>query len=96
MDQQNGANWTEERVIGILRELANDNELPQHLAKGTIKGTDTVEYLGIDSIGAVVLLDRLEEEAGVQLADDFLGFGDSVGKIVMLMNSLKSNGEMNG
>ncbi len=89
MDQNAGANWTEDRVIGILRELAKEMELPAHLVDATIAATDTVEYLGIDSIGAVVLLDRLEAEVGQLLPDDFFDVNDSVGNIVERMNSLK-------
>jgi acyl carrier protein len=88
MDQQSGANWTEERVIGILRELAKEQELPEYLVDSTIASEDTVEGLGIDSIGGVALIDRLEAEAGVHLPDDFLGYDDSVGNIAKRMNSL--------
>ena len=88
MDQQSRATWTEERVIGILRELAKEHELPEYLVNGTIEGADTVEDLGIDSIGGVALIDRLEAAAGVHLPDDFLGFDDSVGNIAKRMNSL--------
>ena len=88
MDQQNGAAWTEERVIGILRDLAGEEELPAHLKDGKIGPEDTVESLGIDSIGAVALIDRLEAEAGVHLPDDFLEFDESVANIAARMNSL--------
>jgi len=89
MDQQAGTSWTEERVIGIMRELAMEKELPEHLVDGEISSADTVEYLGLDSISAVVLLDRLEAEAGVLLPDDFFDVDDSVGSIAKSMASLK-------
>ncbi len=88
MGRQNGANWTAERLIGILRELAREKELPEHLEHGPILGADTVESLGIDSIGAVGLIDRMEAEAGVLLPDDFLGFDETVENIAKRMNSL--------
>ena len=88
MDQQSGTNWIEERVIGILRELAKEEELPGHLVAGPIVGTDTVESLGIDSIGAVWLIDRLEDEANILLPDDFLEFEESVASIAQRMNTL--------
>ena len=88
MDGQGSAGWTDERVIGILRQLAREKELPEHLEHGAIMATDTVESLGIDSIGAVGLIDRMEAEAGVLLPDDFLGFDETIGNIAKRMNSL--------
>lgn len=89
MDQLNETHWSAERVITILRELASEEELPNHLVKGPVSGADTVESLGIDSIGAVTLVDRLESAAGVLLPDDFLDFNDSIDDIVQRMNTLK-------
>ncbi len=80
--------WTTERMAGILRELAEEDELPQHLLTATIKAEDTVETLGLDSIGAVALIDRLETEAGVELPDDFLDFKDSVADIVARLGGM--------
>jgi acyl carrier protein len=88
MDQQQPLAWTEERVIGIIRTLAEEEELPKHLRTAPINGADTVETLGLDSIGAVALIDRLEAEGGVPLPDDFLGFEDSVADIVQRLNTL--------
>lgn len=88
MDQQNGSAWTEDRVIGVIRGLAEEEDLPDHLKGGTISGTDTVETLGIDSIGAVALVDRLEEEAGVPLPDDFLELEDNIAAIVARLNGM--------
>lgn len=89
MDQHNGTQWTVERVVGILRDLAAQEELPNHLLSGSISGSDTVATLGIDSIGAVELIDRLEEESNVLLPDDFLSFEDSIDDIVQRLNTLK-------
>lgn len=88
MDKLNDASWTDERVSDILRELAKIEELPAHLVTGTITGEDTVETLGIDSIGAVALIDRLEADSGVLLPDDFLDFDSTVSSIAQRMNTL--------
>ncbi len=88
MTQQSSANWTEERVIGVLRELAKNEELPAHLVTGTITGADTVETLGIDSIGGVALIDQLETDSGIPLPDDFLDFDTTVASITQQMNAL--------
>lgn len=90
MDRQVGEAWTEDRVIDILRELAREEELPAHLVEGAILATDTVESLGIDSIGAVALIDRLEDRANVHLPDDFLDIDESVASIAARMNSLNA------
>lgn len=88
MEDVKDAVWTTDRVVAILRELAKAEELPNHLIEGPITGADTVETLGIDSIGAVTLVDQLESEADVLLPDDFLAFEDSVDDIAKRMNSL--------
>ncbi len=80
--------WSVERVAAILRTLAQEDELPQHLLTAEITAADTVETLGLDSIGAVALIDRLESEAGVPLPDDFLDFKDSVADIVARLSAL--------
>ena len=89
MDQQSNAVWSVDRVTEILRQLAREEELPNHLISGPITGADTVATLGIDSIGAVGLIDRLESEADILLPDDFLDFKDSIDDIVTRLNSLK-------
>lgn len=81
MNANAGANWTVERVIGVIRVLAAEDEVPNRLETATITGDDTAETLGLDSIGAFSLVDRLESEIGVPLPDDFLGLGDSVSTI---------------
>ncbi len=81
MNADAGTNWTVERVIGVIRTLAAEDELPPRLETATISGEDTAETLGLDSIGAFSLVDRLEAEIGVPLPDDFLGLGDSVSAI---------------
>lgn len=73
--------WTEARVIAIIRALAREDELPAHLATAEIEPADTAETLGLDSIGALALVDRLEDAAGTPLPDDFLTLKDSVGTI---------------
>lgn len=92
MDQQSITNWTEERVIGILRELAKEEDLPAHLVAGPITGADTVETLGIDSLGAVWLTDRLEAMINIPLPDDFLEYDNSVATIAQRMNTLALGG----
>ncbi len=88
MNQQNSGGWTEEKVIGLLRDLAKKEELPQHLLSGSISSEDTVDTLGIDSIGAVTLIDTLEEEVGQPLPDDFLDLTDNIAGIVKRLNDL--------
>lgn len=90
MDQQNRTVWTAERLIEILRKLAEEQVLPKHLVDASVSGLDTVETLGIDSIGAVEFIDQLEVEVGVMLPDDFLDFGDSIDGIAHRLNALNS------
>lgn len=88
MDDQNATSWTQERVIGIIRALAAEEELPEHLTTAEIRPDDTVETLGLDSLGAVSLIEKLEEELGVLLPDDFLDFEDNIAGIATRLDAL--------
>ena len=81
MDDAMPEGWTEARVVAVIRRLAAEDELPARLQTADIGAGDTAETLGLDSIGALCLVDRLEEEAGTPLPDDFLDLKDSVGSI---------------
>lgn len=89
MEQQNKTSWTVAQLIAIVRNLASQKILPNHLIEGDISGSDTMSSLGIDSLGAVELIDHLESESGVLLPDDFLDFEDSIEDIVDRLNSMK-------
>ncbi len=82
------ASWSVDRLVELMRQLARENELPEHLLEGEITGADTMESLGIDSIGAVAVVDRLEEQIGVLLPDDFLEFEESIAEIAERLNAL--------
>lgn len=81
MEKQVREEWSEERVIQIIRTLAAEDDLPARLTTAPISGKDTALTLGLDSIGAFALIDRLEAEVGVPLPDDFLRLEDSVMQI---------------
>ncbi len=87
-DQQSSTPWSIERVVSVLRAMADEDELPEHLKAAQITGQDTVETLGLDSLGAVYLIERLELEAGVALPDDFIEFEDSIAVIAQRINQL--------
>ncbi len=91
-DQEHTGAWTVERVAGVVRSLAEEEELPEHLKSAQISGQDTVETLGLDSLGAVFLIERLEELAGIPLPDDFLNFEDSIAVIADSINGLLGKG----
>lgn len=78
--------WTTETVIEVLRALAKEDDLPAHLATGEITGVDTVDTLGIDSLGGAFLIERFEEMTGVQMPDDFLDLEDNIEVIAAHLN----------
>jgi len=84
--------WTVERVVEVIRSLALEEDLPAHLSTSAIAGTDTVETLGIDSLGGAYLIERLEETIGIQMPDDFLAPEDDVAKIAKRLNDLVEAG----
>lgn len=81
-------NWTTDNVIAVMRDLAANEDLPAHLVTGEIKGTDTVDTLGIDSLGGAFLIERLEELSGILMPDDFLELKDDVAAIAARLNEL--------
>ncbi len=91
-DQQQAVAWTVESVAEVVRALAEEDELPEHLKSAQITGQDTVESLGLDSLGAVFLIEQLEEVAGIKLPDDFLDFEDSIAVIADRINGLLGEG----
>jgi acyl carrier protein len=70
-----------EHAIRIIRALAREDELPEHLATAAITPKDTIETLGLDSLGAVSLIERLETELEISLPDDFLDIADDIAGI---------------
>jgi acyl carrier protein len=81
--------WTPADVVAVIRELAEKGLFPAHLVDGEISDRDSIDSLGIDSIGGVYLIDRLEELTGVAMPDDFAppgtdltGIADRVNQIV--------------
>lgn len=70
-----------EHVIGAIRALAQEAELPDHLVTSAIKPEDTLETLGLDSLGAMLFIERLEAKLDIRLPDDFLDFSDTLAGI---------------
>ncbi len=83
-------NWTADEVISVIRELAQKSDLPERLIKRKIKGHDTIETLGIDSIGGVYLIERFEELTGTLMPDDFVELDFSIEDIAARLNRLVS------
>jgi len=84
MTQQ--GDWTAEKVIAVIRELAAQNDVPAHLADATINDTDTVETLGIDSIGGAYLVERFEEMTDILMPDDFVELRFTLAEVADRLN----------
>lgn len=80
--------WTADDIIGVIRELAGTGQFPGHLIEGPISAGDSIDSLGIDSIGGVYLIDRLEELTGVGMPDDFVPPGTDIAGIAARVNEL--------
>ncbi|MEM6887455.1 MAG: hypothetical protein AAF636_04865 [Pseudomonadota bacterium] len=81
-------NFTAEKVIEVVRDLARAGDLPNHLIDGDIKESDTVETLGIDSLGGAFLVERFEDTSGVLLPDDFVELQFSIAEIASRLNRI--------
>jgi acyl carrier protein len=80
--------WTTEQVIAVIRSLAREDDLPAHLISGPINPQDTVDALGIDSLGGAFLIERLEQLTGVEMPDDFIDMNFSIDGIAPRLNAL--------
>jgi acyl carrier protein len=88
MGPQSSRVWKSEDIISVIRELAADGQFPSYLVDGEISELDSVDTLGIDSIGAVYLVDRLEELTGVPMPDDFVPPGTDIRGIAARVNEI--------
>ncbi len=80
--------WTSDDIISVIRELAADGHFPAHLVDIEILESDSVDSLGIDSIGGVYLIDRLEELTGLSMPDDFVPPGTDIRGIAARVNQI--------
>ncbi len=88
MDQDKNTTWTAQDVVAVMRALASEADLPSRLVTGDISEADTMETLGIDSLGQVYLVERLEQLTGVLMPDEFLDVNDSLTVIATSLNEL--------
>jgi acyl carrier protein len=88
MDPKSSMIWKPDDVISVIRELARDGQYPAHLLDGEIAECDSVDTLGIDSIGGVYLVDRLEELTGVPMPDDLVPPGTDIRGIAARLNDI--------
>lgn len=87
-DAKASETWTSDAVIAVIRDLAGKGDLPDYLSEGEITGNDTVDSLGIDSIGGVYLIERLEELTGILMPDDFVELKFTVAELAERLNRL--------
>ena len=88
MDQEKITMWTWQAVVSVLRTLATEEDLPSHLIAGEINEADTMETLGVDSLGQVYIVERLEQLTGKLMPDEFLDVNDSIAVIATSLNEL--------
>jgi acyl carrier protein len=75
---------TPDELLGFLRRvIGKEFEIPAEEIRPEAR---LVQDLGLDSVDAMVLALRLEEETGVELSDDELEALDTVGSIVALVH----------
>lgn len=92
-EPQKITHWTPDEVIAVLRALAREKDLPDHLITGEITVEDTVTSLGIDSLGGAFLIERLEQLSGVLMPDDLLDLEDNIATIAQRMNQIVRSGK---
>jgi acyl carrier protein len=75
---------TPEQLLGFLRRvIETEFEVP---ADEVRPEAHLIDDLGLDSVDAMVMALRLEEETGLELSDDELKSLDTVASVVTLMH----------
>jgi acyl carrier protein len=75
---------TPEQLLGFLRRvIETEFEVP---ADEVRPEAHLIDDLGLDSVDAMVIALRLEEETGLELSDDELKSLDTVASVVTLMH----------
>jgi acyl carrier protein len=73
-----------DELLGFLRRvIGKEFEVPTDEIRGEAR---LVEDLGLDSVDAMVLALRVEEETGLELSDDELKSLDTVASVVALVH----------
>jgi acyl carrier protein len=57
-------------VLGLIRQLASDGDLPKALVNAPIGANTAIDDLGMDSVAKASLLTAIDESLGIFIPDD--------------------------
>ncbi len=69
-------------VVGIIRDLARDGDLPRDLAEAPLDADTTLGGLALDSLGKLTLLAALDERLAIYIPDDSIDDTTTIGALV--------------
>lgn len=69
-------------VVGIIRDLARDGDLPRDLAEASLDAGTTLGSLALDSLGKLTLLAALDERLAIYIPDDSIDDTTTIGALV--------------
>jgi acyl carrier protein len=73
-------------LVALIRRLVSAGDLPASAAAVELNQSTCVDDLGLDSLGKLTLLEELELIAGVELPENFVSEGASLGEIIDRLN----------
>lgn len=69
-------------VVGIIRDLARDGDLPRDLVEAPLGADTTLGGLALDSLGKLTLLAALDERLAIYIPDDSIDDTTTIGALV--------------
>ena len=79
-------------LVALVRRLVSVGDLPGSAAAVALTADTSVDDLGLDSLGKLTLLEELEAVTGVELPENFVGEGASLGEIINRLNAISRTG----
>jgi acyl carrier protein len=78
-----------ELVMGSIRSLARQGQIPRDLAERALDAHTLIDALGLDSLAKLTLLSELEERADVTLSESMLPGLRTLGDLAQAVAAVK-------
>ena len=80
-------------LVALIKRLVSAGDLPDSAVAVALTVDTSVDDLGLDSLGKLTLLEELELASGVELPEDFVSEGASLGEIINRLNAVSRTTE---
>jgi acyl carrier protein len=79
-------------LAALIKRLVSEGDLPDSAVAVALTAETRVDDLGLDSLGKLTLLEELEMASGVELPEDFIIAGASLGEVIVQLNAILGAG----